>query len=134
MKKIILLTSFIILTTAQFVHAQCPVMPVGTLCLTQEQANIAAANTRELGAVKAENQTLKDSLDSKDKTIADLKGTNQKNVADLTERLTKTQTDLATVTGTVIAQDKELNRNAAIMDIMLKHVGKHCSAFSVLCL
>jgi hypothetical protein len=45
--------------------AQCPVMPAGTICLTQAAANQAAANARELEATKEKVTVLEAGTDRK---------------------------------------------------------------------
>lgn len=75
--------------------AQCPVMPAGTICLTQEAANVAASNARENAALKEKIAVLEEGLKGKDASIQELKDTNHKNVLDLTTRLSKVTAEAA---------------------------------------
>jgi hypothetical protein len=100
----------LIIGSALTVFGQCPdVMPAGTVCLSQAAANQAAANVRELEAVKAKITVLEDA-----------KAVNARNVADLTERMHRTEVSLAEKTGTLIACEAGQVRNMAIIDGLLK--------------
>ena len=76
-----------VLYLAAIVGAQCPIMPPGFLCITQEAGNVVAQNARELAAQREKNAVLESALVEKDKTITELKETNRNNVEDLTGRL-----------------------------------------------
>jgi hypothetical protein len=111
----------LIIGSALTVFGQCPdVMPAGTVCLSQAAANQAAANVRELEAVKAKITVLEDAMKLKDASIEDLKAVNARNVADLTERMHRTEVSLAEKTGTLIACEAGQVRNMAIIDGLLK--------------
>ena len=97
------------------------VMPPGTLCITQAAGNVAAQEHRELAAERDANAVLKQALLDKDKSISELQDTNRKNVADLTDRLHKTEVDLATKTGEGISKDAEIVRLTASFQFLLEH-------------
>lgn len=75
--------------------AQCPVMPAGTVCLTQSAANVAMANSRENAALKEKIAVLEEGLKQKDVSIQELKDLNSKNVLDLTNQLSKVTAEAA---------------------------------------
>lgn len=95
------------------------VMPPGTQCITQSDANIAAANTLELRATKEKVATLEGALKTKDATIAENKDTADKNVADLTGRLHKTEVELANTNGKLTqCQDDHVGDRAVIQSLV----------------
>lgn len=105
-------------------HAQCPTMPAGTFCLTQEQANKVAENKRELDATKAKVDVLQQALLDKDTIIGNLKDTNEKNTADLKVALHDTEVKLATSTGQLIEMQADRVRWTAVIDVLIKSTRK----------
>jgi hypothetical protein len=87
--------SVIFLFAAGAYGQQCPVMPAGTVCISQSAANVAMANSRELAATKEKVAVLEEGLREKDKSIQELKDANQKNVLDLTIQLSKVTVEAA---------------------------------------
>lgn len=68
-------------------YSQCPVMPHGFICISQDAANVAMANSRELEATREKVAVLEEGLKQKDVSIQELKDANHKNVLDLTNRI-----------------------------------------------
>jgi len=85
------------------------ICPENMICLTQQQANIAAQNARELQAQREKVAVLESALKSKDETIAELQKTNQENVSALKEAIARTERELALKTGQLIGAENELN-------------------------
>ena len=116
------------------VSAQCPPkeqMPAGTVCITQEAANVSAANVRELAATKEKIIVLQDGLIARDKTIAENKVTADKNEADLKAQLHKTEVDLALKTGMLIKAEQQHNDDQAEKKQLIDKIRKRCSPFSI---
>lgn len=106
-------------------------MPAGTICISQQAANKAAENARELEATKGKVTVLEDAIKVKDQQITDLRSTSGKNEADLKEALHKTEVELAKVTGQVIQLEADRVRWTAVIDLALKNTRKSCKPFSV---
>lgn len=137
MKNLLTLTFAltIALTFSTSVRAQSPcdgvTMPAGTVCLSQQAANKAAENVRELDAVKNKITVLEAALAEKDRIIADNKTAANQNEADLKAALTKTQEKLATVTGKLIGAEENVVRFTGVIDVLLKNSRAKCLPFSV---
>lgn len=80
---------FILLYLAASASAQCPVMPSGFLCISQEAGNKAAENARLVPALEAKVKVVEEEVAAKDKTIAELKEVNRQNVQDLQGQIDK---------------------------------------------
>jgi hypothetical protein len=115
-----LILAILTLLGAYTAHTQCPVMPTGTICLSQEAANKAAENARLIPALEGKIAALEEGLKLKDASIAELRETNRQNIVDLTERIHRTEVSLAEKTGTLIACEASSVRNMAIIDGLLK--------------
>src|SRR6478609_9008971 len=98
---------------------QCPVMPAGTLCITQAAGNEVRQNKLELEATKAENVILKQAVADRDADIKTLQETGKKNVADLADRLHKTEVDYATAQGNLIGAQAEITRLTVMTQFLL---------------
>lgn len=109
---------------AAFSQSGCPVMPAGTICLSQAAANQAAANARELEATKAKVVVLEAALTEKDKSIEELKTANKQNVADLTAQNTKLLTENGLLTGQVTELKADKVMWAAVIDVLIKNSRK----------
>jgi len=120
--RLIFIIAFLLVLwpVAAFSQVPCPPMPVGTVCISQQAANAAASNARELAATKEKVAVLEDALKQKDASIQELKDTNAKNVADLKDALNKTEVQLATKTGELVGSEAEKTRLLAIIDVLLK--------------
>lgn len=103
---------------SQAATSQCP---SGLVCLSQQAANQAAANARELEATKQKVSVLETALTDKDKSIQELKETNDKNVADLKDAMHKTEIELASTKGQLIGAEAQVTRQTAIIDLLLKY-------------
>ncbi|MEO8649812.1 MAG: hypothetical protein ABI539_11660 [Acidobacteriota bacterium] len=101
--------------------AQCPVMPAGFLCITQEAGDRAAANSRELAATKEKVGVLEAALVEKDKNTAEIRAAAEKNVADLKDAMHRTELELATKTGQLIGSEASNTRCLATVDVLLKY-------------
>lgn len=112
-------------------QAQCPVMPSGFVCLSQQAANVAAENARELAATKDKVAIVEAGMIEKDKILADTKAEDLKSINDLKAALTKTQTNLGTATGQLIGAEAMNVRLTAIVDVLLKNTRAKCLPFSV---
>ena len=112
---------------------QCPVMPAGLVCITQEAANKAGENARDAKAKDEKIAALEASVAARDQSIKELQETNTKNVADLTDRLHKTELDDATKTGQLINAEAEVQRLTAFVQFVMQNGRKKCS-FSIICL
>lgn len=99
---------------------QCPVMPVGFLCITQEAANAAAANARELVATKEKAAVLEAALAEKDKNTDEIREAARKNEAELKDRLHQTEVELANKTGQLIGAEASITRCLAVQEVLLK--------------
>ena len=97
------------------------------VCISQSAANVCAANSRELSAIREKVVVLESALIEKDKSIQELKDANQKNVADLTKALHETETKLATATGQLIGAEAMVVRLTAVIDFMLKNGRQKCN-------
>ena len=95
-----------------------------TVCISQSAANICAANSRELAALKEKVAVLEAALLEKDKSIQELKDVNQKNVLDLTTQLNKITADWAFEKGknTSLEADKVLW--SAVIEVLIKNSRK----------
>lgn len=107
-----------------FAGAQTVDCPAGFVCISQQAANVAASNARELEATKAKVTVLEDGLKAKDVSIAELQELNRKNVADLTERIHKTEIELATKTGQLIGCEAQNVEQRAIIQAFLPMLRK----------
>lgn len=105
--------------------------PQGYICLTQAEANAARDAVKQRDAANNKITVLEGVVVEKDKTIAEIKDTAQKNQADLTDRLHKTEVELATKTGQLIGAESEKTRLTSIIDFMLKNGRKKCQPFSI---
>jgi hypothetical protein len=112
-------------------NAQCPVMPAGTICLTQQQANQAAENARLIPALEGKITALEDGLKLKDVSIAELKATNAQNVASLTERMHRTEVQLAEKTGNLIGIEAALVRTDARLEQCMKKRSVKVGLFNI---
>lgn len=98
MKGVICLTIFLLVGYAE-ANAQCPVMPVGYLCISQAAGNAAAENKRELDATKEKVTVLEAALADKDKLIAEVQATADKSVNDLKDQNSKLLVQFADKSG-----------------------------------
>lgn len=115
------------------VKAQCPVMPAGTFCITQSEANTAAANARTVIAQDKEIAVLKAQLDEKDRSIKQAQDTAKQNEADLKAQNLKLVTDYATAQGQLIGANAEIVRQSATIDFLLKNGRNKCGPFTFVC-
>lgn len=112
------------LSAAAQTTAPCPVMPAGTLCVSQQAGNVAVSNAKELEATKQKVTILEDALKQKDADILLVQQTAAKNVADLTAALHSTELKLATATGQLIGTDAERVRLIAMLEAAMKNTKK----------
>lgn len=103
---------------AQVTASPCP---LGLVCISQMAANQAAANARELEATKQKVAVLEIALTEKDKSIQELTELNRQNTAALTDRLHKTEIELASTKGQLIGAEAQVTRQTAIIDLLLKY-------------
>lgn len=91
------------------------------VCLSQSAANVCAANSRELVALREKVAVLESALVEKDKSIQELKDANHKNVLDLTTQLNKITADWAFEKGknTSLEADKVLW--SAVIEVLVKN-------------
>lgn len=129
-RKSLFIITFLLCVYGVNTSAQVP-CPAAFVCISQEAANRAAENARELPAVKDKVTALEQALKDKDSIIAANKDAAGKNEADLKAALVKTQTDLATATGQIISLHAQTVRDAALIDILLKNTRSKCLPFSV---
>jgi hypothetical protein len=115
----ILIALIFILAAAVLTSAQVE-CPSGYVCITAEAARIARDNALDVQKIPVLEQALKD----KDKSIEELKSLNEKNVSDLKEVIKRTEIELATKTGQLIATEAERNRQIVIIEALLKMVRK----------
>jgi hypothetical protein len=113
------------------VLAQSPTCPTGMVCISQAAANKAAENARELEATKGKVTALEESLKLKDASIADISSTAAKNESDLKAAISRTEVELAKVTGQVIQLEADRVRWTAVIDVLVKGQKKQCKPFSV---
>lgn len=127
---------FIILLTLTIccvpTRAQCPVMPVGLVCISQATANAAAENKRELDATKAAYEIAKAQLIEKDKIIQDNQAASLVSINALKQTITDTEVKLGTATGQVIQAQGEIVRDQAMIQFLLTNGRKKCGT-SLLC-
>lgn len=121
--RLIFITAFLLILcpVAAFCQSACPSMPAGTVCISQEAANVAAANARELAATRGKIAVLEEAVKQKDANAEELKDANAKNVADLKDALSKTQIELAAKTGQLIGAEAEKTRMSAMIELLLKY-------------
>jgi hypothetical protein len=86
-----------------------------------------------LETTKQKVSVLESALTEKDKSIDELIKTNRQNVADLTDRLHRTENDLAETKGELIRSDAEVVRQTAMIQFMLTNGRKKCS-LAIICL
>lgn len=102
----------------------CPVMPAGTLCISQQAGNAAFQNARELDATKQKVAVLEDAIKQKDTDIRLVQDTAAKNTVSITQALHDTELKLATSTGQLIASEAEKTRLIAILELALRNTHK----------
>jgi hypothetical protein len=96
-------------------------MPPGFLCITQEAANNAAANVRELAAKDAKIATLEEGIRIfKEVTVPELQKLNADNVARLTERMHATEVKFAETSGKLGGVEAALVRTDARLEQCMK--------------
>lgn len=127
MKYLLIAITFLFLSPLA-VFSQAPECPAGKVCISQEAANKAAENARELEATKEKVKTLEGALVKKDESIREAQETARKNEADLREQLHKTEVELALKTGQLISKEAEAVRNLALIDLLLKQTKKKRNA------
>jgi len=122
--KFIIILCFLFIATIG-VSAQSPCvnvnMPAGTLCITQADANTAAANTRERDALKSEVELLKGQLIEKDKIREGVEATARKNDADLRATLHDTEVKLGTATGQIVECRADKTMYTALIEYLTKN-------------
>ena len=101
--------------------AQAPQCPAGYVCITQEAANVAAANARENVALNEKISAQDDALKLKDQTITENKATAAKNEADLLDRLHKTEVELARNVGMITQCQANLNNNQLVITALVQN-------------
>jgi hypothetical protein len=133
MKKLHLAILFfgLLFASCDYAYAQCPMMPTGFVCISQEAANRAAENARTVAAQDEAIKTLKDQLVAKDGIIADNKAVAAKNQADLTAALLKTTGDLGIATGQLIEAKGNVVQLRADNALLIDKIRKRCSPFSI---
>lgn len=123
----------VILFCAGYAGAQCPVMPAGTVCITQAAANAAAANAREVVALREKDAVQQEALKQKDVTIAELKDVNAKNVQDLTGQLMKVTAEAAHEKGQRVQLEADKVFWTEIIKIAIQNTRKKCAGVSLIC-
>ncbi len=116
----LLLTTALLTILASVSHAQEP----PKVCISQNAANVCAANSRELTAIREKVLILEQSLKDKDTSIEELKTLNRTNVADITNALHETEIRLATATGQIIQLEADRVRWTAVVDVLIKNSRK----------
>ena len=94
------------------------------VCLDQEVANRCATLARMDAAKDEKIAALEESVKVRNKAIEDLKALNDANVAQLKDALHKTELELATKTGELIAKEAMITRLNAIVDVLLSRTRK----------
>lgn len=97
---------------------QCP---SGYICLTQEAANVAAANVKTVTAQANEIQVLKDAVRDKDVSIAQVQAQAAVSAAKLQASIHQTEVDLATKTGQLTRCESDDVRNSAMIEFLVKN-------------
>ena len=95
-----------------------------TVCIPQTVANRCATLARMDAAKDEKIAALEESVKVRDKAIEDLKALNDANVAQLKDALHKTELELATKTGELIAKEAMVTRLNAIVDVLLSRTRK----------
>lgn len=115
--KVLLFIGLFLTFTATSNAQECP---QGLVCISQEAANKAAENKRELDATKEKVGVLENALAEKDKNDAELRAA-----------LKRTELALAEKTGQLIKAEANEVRMAAMVDFLLKHGRKKCYGLCV---
>lgn len=121
----------IMLTGAGVATAQ--VCPQGMVCLSQEAANVAASNAREVVALRQVKAELEGAIDLERKNSAEIKATAQKNEIDLRERIITTQVAHATAVGELVGARAEIVRLTAMNEFLNKNGRKKCGTLTLIC-
>jgi hypothetical protein len=116
----LILILFVVLLLAFTASAQTD----DKICISQAAANTCRDNAALVKAQADKIAALEESVKARDAAIDELKRTNAANVADLTNALHKTELDLATKTGELIAKDAIVVRLNAIVDVLLSRTRK----------
>lgn len=111
--------------------AQTVDCPVGYICLTQEEANVARNNAVELREIRGKVTTLEESLKIERQNVKDAQDTARKNEADLTKVLHKTEVELARTTGELIGIKAENTSLKTMVEFLNKNGRKKCNWLSV---
>jgi septal ring factor EnvC (AmiA/AmiB activator) len=93
--------------------------PENMVCISQQAANKAAENARELEATKEKVTVLESALKSKDDTIREIQETAKKNENDLREAIRRTESELSRTNGMLTAREAEVVRQSAIITAMI---------------
>lgn len=117
--KPILITTFLLVLCPLVAFSQEP-----TVCISQSAANVCAANSREIVALREKIAVLESALLDKDKSIEEVKETNRLNVVDLTKAMHETEVKLATATGQIIQLEADRVRWVGVIDILIKNSRK----------
>lgn len=131
--RISLILFIALLIGAISAKAQCPVMPAGTLCISQAAGNTAAAEHRELIATKEALAVRDAALLDKDKIIQDNKAEATKSINELKTANADLLGKLGTATGQVIGAQAEIVRNTAMIQFLLTNGRKKCGV-SIFCI
>lgn len=119
--KLVFIITFLLCVYAVNISAQCPVMPQGTVCLTQAEMNKAASNALTVLAQDKEIAVLKTQLAQKDISIKQAQDTAKQNEADLKAQNLKLAVDYATAQGQLIGANAEIVRQSATIEFLLKN-------------
>jgi septal ring factor EnvC (AmiA/AmiB activator) len=93
--------------------------PENMVCISQQAANKAAENARELEATKEKVTVLESALKSKDDTIREIQEVAKKNESDLKEAIRRTESELSRTNGMLTAREAEVVRQSAIITAMI---------------
>jgi hypothetical protein len=127
--SVVFIAVFAISAAAQSI--QCPQMPPGFLCITQEAGNRAAQLAREAAAKDAKIIALEESLTLKDVSIKEIQDTAAKNIADLKDANTKVLISLSASTGELIGARAEIVRQTATIQFLLTNGRKKCNGLCI---
>lgn len=128
--KLFIAGAVLLLGLAGTAQGQCP--PAGCL-ITQEEANVAASNAREVVALRAAVEERTKALAEKDKTIADLKLLNLQNIQDITARLNTVTADLAMEKGQRVQLEADKVFWTEILKVAIQNTRKKCAGVSLIC-
>lgn len=103
-------------------NAQCPVMPAGFLCITQEAGNQAKANKDELNALKTEKiPALQEQVKVEQENVKKAQDTDKENQIKAANKLLDMSTKNGELVGENVQLKATLNILVTILDVAIKN-------------